>query len=159
MLINFIIVNLLRFCNTRKEYIIVARFFLFFFTIYTFYRIKNKLIFVEIFSFCPLVDITKIEQLKLVFDFKTKKLPNDLKNLFQFNNEIHTHVTRNVKNEGLYVPQINTSSYGNNSIRYSAPVIWNSIIKYSNGINNIKTSSMFKSYLKKYYLSSYKNQN
>ena len=111
--------------------------------------IRNELIKLE--------DIIKIEQLKLVFDFKIKKLPNDLQNLFQFNSEIHTHLTRNVINEGIYVPQINTSSYGNNSIRYSAPVIWNTLIKNSNEINNIKTLSMLKLYLKNYYLSKYKN--
>ena len=110
--------------------------------------IKNELVKLE--------DIIKIEQLKLVFDFKNKNLPNDLQNLFQYNNEIHTHVTRNVKNEGLYVPQINTSSYGINSIRYCAPVIWNTSVKYNNEVNNIKTTSMFKFYLKKYYLSLYK---
>ena len=111
--------------------------------------IKNELVKLE--------DIIKIEHLKLVFDFKNKNLPNDLQNLFQYNNEIHTHVTRNVKNEGLYVPQINTSSYGINSIRYCAPVIWNTLVKYNNEVNNVKTTSMFKFYLKKYYLSLYKN--
>ena len=110
--------------------------------------IKNELIKLE--------DIIKIEQLKLVFDFKIKKLPIDLKNLFQLNSEIHTHLTRNVINEGIYVPQINTSSYGNNSIRYSAPVIWNALIKNSNEINNIKTLLKLKLYLKNYYLSKYK---
>ena len=100
-------------------------------------------------------ELVKIEQLKLVFDFKIKKLPNDLQNLFQLNNEIHTHVTRNVKY--IYVPQTNTSSYGNNSIRYSAPMIWNTLIKNNNEINNIKTLSMLKLYLKNSYLSKYKN--
>ena len=69
-------------------------------------------------------DIIKAEQLKLVFNFKDNKLPKDLQNLFQLNSEIHSHITRNAKNEGIHVPQINTSSYSNKSIMYSAPVHW-----------------------------------
>ena len=101
-------------------------------------------------------DIIKIEQLKLVFNFKDKKLPKDLLNLFQLNSEIHSHITRNVKNEGIHIPQINTSTYGNKSIRFSAPVLWNTLLKTNNEINNIKSTSALKFYLKKHYLSYYK---
>ena len=109
---------------------------------------KNQLLKLE--------DIIKCEQLKLVFDFKNKKLPNDLQNLFQLNSDIHTHTTRNVKKEGLHVPQINTNTYGNKSIRYAAPVLWNALLKTNSEINNIKTSSTLKLHLKKHYLTYYK---
>ena len=109
--------------------------------------IKNQLLKLE--------DIIKIEQLKLIFDFKNKKLPKDLQTLFQLNSEIHSHTTRNVRKEGIYVPQINTNTYGNKSIRYSAPVLWNTLLKTNSEINNIKVLSTLKLYLKKYYLTYY----
>jgi len=109
--------------------------------------IKNQLLKLE--------DIIKIEKLKLIFDFKNNKLPKDLQTLFQLNSEIHSHTTRNVRKEGIYVPQINTNTYGNKSIRYSAPVLWNTLLKTNSEINNIKVLSTLKVYLKKYYLTYY----
>ena len=44
--------------------------------------------------------------MKLVFEFKTNTLPLDLNNLFQENEEINCHLTRNVAKKGLYIPQI-----------------------------------------------------
>lgn len=65
-------------------------------------------------------------------------------------------LTLNVKKEGLHVPQINTNTYGNKSIRYAAPVLWNALLKTNSEINNIKTSPTLKLHLKKHYLTYYK---
>ena len=51
-------------------------------------------------------NIIKLEQMKLVFEFKTNSLPLDLNNLFQENKEINFHLTCSVVKEGLYIPQI-----------------------------------------------------
>ena len=61
-------------------------------------------------------DIIKLEQMKIIFEFKSNSLPLDLNNLFQENKEINCHFTRNVTKEGLYIPQIRTKTYGSKSI-------------------------------------------
>ena len=49
----------------------------------------------------------------LIFLFKTNSLlPLDLNNLFQVNKEINCHITRNVTKDGLFIPQIQTKSFG-----------------------------------------------
>ena len=42
-------------------------------------------------------DVIKMEQLKLVFhQFKHKRLPTDILNIFKLNNVVSSHFTRNV---------------------------------------------------------------
>ena len=48
-------------------------------------------------------DVIKIEQLKLVFQFKHNMLPTDIINLFELNSVISSQFTRNVSNEGLFI--------------------------------------------------------
>ena len=62
-------------------------------------------------------DVVKMEQLKLVFQFKHKMLPTDILNLFKLNSVVSSQCTRNVFNEGLFVPRIYTTCYGNKSLR------------------------------------------
>ena len=100
-------------------------------------------------------DIIKVEKLKIIFDFNHNALPDDLLNLFISNSNVHNHATRNVCNDGLFVPAINTTSFGNNSLRFSAPVVWNNHLKINKDINNMKTKNQFKTYLKNYFLSQY----
>ena len=80
--------------------------------------------------------------MKLVFEFKTNTLPLDLNNLFQENKEINCHLTRNVAKKGLYIPQIQTKSYGRQSLKYLAAILWNNHLKYDDRISiftNLKT--------------------
>ena len=93
--------------------------------------------------------------MKLVFDFKHKNLPDDLSNLFRFNSEINSYFTRNVSNEGLYIPKIKTKNFGTNSLKYSAPIIWNSFLKTENSINSFKNAYSLSKFLKKYFLTIY----
>ena len=90
-------------------------------------------------------DIIKLEQMKIIFEFKSNSLSLDLNNLFQENKKINCHFTRNVTKEGLCIPQIRTKTYGSKSLKYSA----------ANEINNITKMNGFKKYLKKFYLSFY----
>ena len=97
-------------------------------------------------------DIYEIEKLKVVFDYKANLLPSDLMNLFTTNRDIHSHDTRN---DRLHVPQINTTMHGLNSLKYSACILWNDHLKINNNINKLTSTTQFKSYLKKYYISKY----
>ena len=98
-------------------------------------------------------DIIKIEQLKLAFQFKNNALPVDLLEFFQCNKNIYN--TRNMMHGGLKVPKIKTVSYGDRTLRYNVPTLWNDFIKDKN-FNTFKNINQFKRYLKKCYLDFYK---
>ena len=87
-----------------------------------------------------LEEIIKIEQLKLAFQFKKNALPIDLLDIFQCNENIYN--TRNMMHGGLKVPKIKTVSYGDRSLRYNVPTLWNDF-------NTFKNINQFKRYLKK----------
>ena len=100
-------------------------------------------------------DIIKLQLMKLVCDFKNNNLPDDLKQLFTLNSEINKYQTRNVCNEGLYIPKIITKNFGLNSLKYSAPLLWNSILKNDNSINSFRNHHSLVTYLKKHFISLY----
>ena len=78
-------------------------------------------------------DIIKLEQMKIIFEFKRNSLPLDLNNLFQENKEINCHFTQNVT-KGLFIPQIRTKTYGSKSLKYSPAVLWNNHLKQDSKI-------------------------
>ena len=92
-----------------------------------------------------LEEIIKIEQLKLAFQFKKNALPIDLLDIFQCNENIYN--TRNMMHGGLKVPKIKTVSYGDRSLRYNVPTLWNDLMKDKN-FNTFKNINQFKRYLK-----------
>ena len=100
-------------------------------------------------------DIIKSQLKKIVFDFKNQNLPEDLSKLFTLNSVINNYCTGNVSNKGLYIPKISTKSFGINSLKYSAPTIWNSFLKIDNSINLINSSYSLGKFLKKHYLLTY----
>ena len=78
-------------------------------------------------------------------------------NLFELNSAVSSQVTRNVFNEGLFIPRIYTTSFGNKSLRFSAPLLWNNFIKGHSEFNSIKTLVTFKGNLKKLFLKTYRD--
>ena len=102
-------------------------------------------------------DIIQIEQLKLVYDFKNKNLPDELLTLFNLNSDIHSHFTRNAANVGLHVPQINSTNFGERSLKYTASINWNNFVKYHKEIIDFKSIRSLKKYLNNYFLSLYKD--
>ena len=81
-------------------------------------------------------DIIKIQQLKLVYSFYTNLLPSELKNLFVLSNDIHNHATKSISQNLLHIPRINTSTYGNKSIKYTGSIVWNFVAKNGIAIDN-----------------------
>ena len=51
-------------------------------------------------------DLIKVEQLKLIFDFKNKNLPIDLLDLFKLSSDINFHITRSASKGCMFIPQI-----------------------------------------------------
>ena len=97
-------------------------------------------------------DIFDIEKLKIVFDYKTNRLPSELMNLFTAISDVHSHETRI---DGFHVPRIYTTTHGNKSLKYSACILWNDHLKFNKNINKMTSIVQFKSYLKKHYISKY----
>ena len=93
-------------------------------------------------------DIIKLEQMKIIFEFKRNSLPLDLNNLFQENKEINCHFAWNVIKESLFITQIRTKTYGSKSLKYSAAVLWNNHLKQDSKINNITKMNGFNKYFK-----------
>ena len=70
-------------------------------------------------------DIITATKLKFAFDYKTGNLPDDLKGMFQFSNDVHSYMTCCSVKKCLFVPLIQSTSYGIKTLKYSVQVIWN----------------------------------
>ena len=113
-------------------------------------------------------DIIKSQQLRIAYDFYTNSLPSDLQKLFQLDSDVHNYETNSSVKHLIHIPQINTVTYGNKSIKYHCPILWNFTIKNKisideNSANDISIESIhnphqFKRVLKKHYLYLYSQE-
>ena len=113
-------------------------------------------------------DIISMTQLSLVYDFLNECLPSDLMRLFTLSSNVHT-VPRELNstvNRHLYIPKVNTTKYGLDSIRYHCATLWNKMFKTGavnidgdekNNVHltKIKTKKHFNKTMKKHFLYSY----
>ena len=107
-------------------------------------------------------DIIKSQQLKLVFDYLSGSLPDDLNVLFTLNSVVHEHDNRHSEYL-LHLPEIQTTTYGNKSINFHCPSVWNSTVRQgipitankSGPIETIHNAIHLKKTLKKHFLYSY----
>ena len=61
--------------------------------------------------------------------------------MFQYSFTVHNYNIRNVSNQGLYIPSINTTSFGNKSLLLKVQMI--TLLIISNKIISNKPQSMF----------------
>ena len=54
-------------------------------------------------------EIIKLNQLKLIFDYKNNLLPGDIQSLFNLERNIHTYETSGISKDLLYIPSILSS--------------------------------------------------
>ena len=101
-------------------------------------------------------DVIESSYIKLMFNFTTNKLPAELCDMFQYSYSKHSHNTRNSFNQGFFIPSINTTSFGNKSLRYKTPLVWNNLINTHPGLLNCSSVPVLKYKLKNHYTSSYK---
>ena len=95
----------------------------------------------------------------LLYNFIDGCLPVDIKGLFKLKESIHGHDTR----QTFHVPFINSSTYGNRSIRFYCPDLWNKTFAnaiYTDNVNQVKLDQVksiyrFKKVMKKYFLIKY----
>ena len=93
-----------------------------------------------------LTDTLRNEKIKLAFLFQRNFLPVDLMSLFHRNENKYN--TRNMSKGGLCIPKINSTVYGERTLRFSVPSLWNEFIKY-NDVNNFDNLNQLKRHLKK----------
>ena len=76
-------------------------------------------------------EIIKLNHLKLVYDFQCQRLPLDLMTLFKLSKDVHTTnlMLNSSINNLLFIPSIETKTYGNQSIRYHCAKLWNDTFK------------------------------
>ena len=74
-------------------------------------------------------ELIKIQQLNFVFGFYKGLLPVEFHNIFEFNSNIHSYETNSASKYLLHIPRIFTATYGNKSIKYLCPMIWNETIR------------------------------
>ena len=111
-------------------------------------------------------EIININHLKLVYDFQCQRLPDDLMSLFRLSKDVHTTnlMLNSAINNLLFIPTIETKTYGNKSIRYHCAKLWNDTFKTGYlqiteikklQISLINSVHQFKNTLKKHYLYRY----
>jgi hypothetical protein len=113
-------------------------------------------------------DLISMYQLKLVYDFSTNRLPDDLASLFRFSSDVHTtsRALKSNTNRLIFIPSFETITYGKDSLRYQCAKLWNRIFK--NGdiqieadksknvtLATIRSAKRFNDVVKKYFLHSY----
>ena len=116
-------------------------------------------------------DVIKLQQLKVVYDFQDKILPDNLMDLFRLSSNIHTtNLTLNsALNNLIDIPKIKTVSHGIHSIRYHCAKLWNQMFRNgtfridSNQDNDVKLCQInsvhyFKKKLKQHFLYEYSLQ-
>ena len=81
-------------------------------------------------------DLIKFNQLKFVFEFYKGNLPVEFNNIFEFNSNIHNYETNSASKYLLHIPRIFTATYGNKSIKYQCPLIWNETFRNDIAIDN-----------------------
>ena len=128
------------------------------------YNSHTNPLFIEL-KLLKLRDIIKSQQLKIVYEFYNNILPTNLLNLFTLDKEVHKYQTVSASKHLLHIPRIFTATYGNKSIKYHCPIVWNATVKNGIAIDNklknnvaidhIHNIYQFKRTLKKHYLYSY----
>ena len=69
----------------------------------------------------------------LMYKVKNDLCPNNIKNLFNNNNNRY-----NLRNNDFIIPRVNTTRYGKHSIRYLGPVIWAKLDKKTRTLKTLK---------------------
>ena len=113
-------------------------------------------------------EVIKSNQLKIIYDFIQKKLPDDLMTLFILSSNIHStnQALNSAINNLIHIPSFDTITYGRNSIKFHCARLWNNMFptgfiqidsdrKNDVHLSKINTIHYFKKLLKKHFLFKY----
>ena len=76
-------------------------------------------------KFLKVRKVIKLQHLQLLYGFLNKSLSTVLNSLFELNSRVHRYLLRQL----FHIPRISSSTYGNKSIKFHCPELWNSIFK------------------------------
>ena len=79
----------------------------------------------QTFNILKLKDNITLKNCLLIHDFINKKLPPSFNNYFITCEDLHTITTRNALKGYIFVPDVDTVSYGRKSIKHQAILSWN----------------------------------
>jgi len=101
-------------------------------------------------------DVILMNQLLLANQFTNDVLPDDLRSLFLQASSVHGHNTR-ISDASFFVPSINSTNYGELSLKYKVPYTWNEFSRVCPDIVN-KSYNCSKKYLSRYFSEKYSNE-
>ena len=120
-------------------------------------------------GFLKVREVIKTNQLKVVYDFYDKKLPDDLMSLFVLSRNVHAtnRALNSAINHLIHIPSFDTVTYGRNSIKFRCAQLWNNMFptgfiqvdtdrKKDIHLSKINSSHYFKKILKRHFLYKYK---
>ena len=120
-------------------------------------------------GFLKVREVIKTNQLKVVYDFYDKKLPDDLMSLFVLSSNVHAtnRALNSAINHLIHIPSFDTVTYGRNSIKFRCAQLWNNMFptgfiqvdtdrKKDVHLSKINSSHYFKKILKRHFLYKYK---
>ena len=79
------------------------------------------------FKILKLEDFIKHKNITFVKDCLSKIGPRIFHNKFTLSQQRHQHFTRNAQNNFVNIPQVQTSLYGVNSIKFKSATTWNNL--------------------------------
>ena len=92
----------------------------------------------------------------LFHDFINKKLANSFNNYFTTCKDLHTINTRSASKGHIFVPDVDTVTYGRKSIKHQAILSWNYLIDLYPMENFISMSRYkFKQFIRQHFTNSY----
>ena len=104
-------------------------------------------------------DLVKMQNVLFFHRVLNYKVPDGVRNYFQFTLKSHEHNTRESRAGCLEIPNVNSSSYGINSLSYQSISTWNSISRsYVDSIESQLINckySVLKHLLKQHFLNQY----
>ena len=81
-------------------------------------------------------DLVKVLNILFVHKFLNDNVPDEVRNYFKFKIKKHEHNTRESEARYLEIPNVNTSSYGINSLGYQSISTWNSLSRIYSSVDN-----------------------
>ena len=72
-------------------------------------------------------DVIELQILTFVYQWSHRLAPPCFSEYFKFTSTVHSYSTRQSCNRNLYVDSVNTTQYGQRSLKFTGPRLWNSL--------------------------------
>ena len=102
-----------------------------------------------------LPDYIALQNALLVKDFFRQEIPKPLNQYFKKSNDQHQHATRSSTQNSLFVPKVQTETYGKNSIKYQSTILWNNLQRILKIDLQQKSRMETKEIVSQYFLNNY----